>query len=115
MADILDLLHVARNSGAQAQLALFSSLGLGQLEEGLRVRAFNSVMANLGSQATQELGLRKLLVCLQQVTYLSTILLGSLATQELGLRKLFVCFPESGSAKNPDPIWKTRIHEEINV
>jgi hypothetical protein len=50
-------------------LALFQSLQLTEVEESVRVKALNSVVANLGSQATQELGLRKLLICLQQVTF----------------------------------------------
>jgi hypothetical protein len=69
MADILDLMHVARHSGAHAQLALFQSLRLSDLEEGVRVKALNGVLAQLGGQATQELGLRKLLLVLQQVSY----------------------------------------------
>jgi hypothetical protein len=68
MADILELLHVARNSGAHAQLAIFTSLELAAAEESVRVKAFNSVLGSLGSQAGQELGLRKLLLCLQQVS-----------------------------------------------
>jgi hypothetical protein len=70
MADILELLHVARNSGAHAQLAIFESLELAAAEESVRVKAFNAVLGSLGflgSQAGQELGLRKLLLCLQQV------------------------------------------------
>jgi hypothetical protein len=68
MADILELLHVARNSGAHAQLAIFASLELAVAEESVRVKAFNAVLGSLGSQAGQELGLRKLLLCLQQVS-----------------------------------------------
>jgi hypothetical protein len=68
MADILELLHVARNSGAHAQLAIFASVELAAAEESVRVKAFNAVLGSLGSQAGQELGLRKLLLCLQQVS-----------------------------------------------